>query len=149
MNQIYRYDRSTSNMEFQLNQQEIDRTFTSAMDPVDFFTIRIQFLADTDPFNCLSMYPLPSRAPVYAFVYTAPLATQLGSVLRLLGAPQRVRVKIFSHYLNLCCCFSPSIWWHIGEKCSEILVNQKSVKMNTDKTNQKKTHTQNKTIRGK
>lgn len=63
------------------------------MDPDELFTIKVQYLADTDPYNCLSMYPIPTRAPTYSFPCTAPLATQLGSVLRLLGAPHRVRVK--------------------------------------------------------
>lgn len=61
------------------------------MDPDELITIKVQYLADTDPYNCLSMYPIPSRAPTYSFACTTPLATQLGSVLRLLGAPQRVR----------------------------------------------------------
>ncbi|XP_055315365.1 FH1/FH2 domain-containing protein 1 isoform X4 [Sitodiplosis mosellana] len=60
------------------------------MEPDELFTIKVQYLADTDPFNCLSMYPIPSRAPTYSFTYSSPLATQLGSVLRLLGAPQRL-----------------------------------------------------------
>lgn len=61
------------------------------MDPDELITLRVQYLADTDPYNCVSMYPIPSRAPTYSFVSTTPLATQLGSILRLLGAPQRVR----------------------------------------------------------
>lgn len=71
------------------------------MDPDELFTIKIQYLADTDPYNCLSMYPIPSRAPTYSFAYTTPLATQLGSVLRLLDAPQRVRVNISIFNFNL------------------------------------------------
>lgn len=70
------------------------------MEPDELFTIKVQYLADTDPYNCLSMYPIPSRAPTYSFACTTPLATQLGSVLRLLGAPQRVRVSFISH-LNI------------------------------------------------
>lgn len=66
------------------------------MDPDELFTIRVQYLADTDPFNCDSMYPIPSRAPTFTFSCTIPLATQLGSVLRLLGAPQRVRELIYN-----------------------------------------------------
>lgn len=53
--------------------------------------LRVQYMLDADPFNSLSVYPLPSRAPVFSFVITTPLATQLGALLRLLGAPQRVR----------------------------------------------------------
>lgn len=60
------------------------------MDPDELLTLRVQYLADTDPFNCLSMFPIPSRAPTYSFACTTPLATQLGAILRLLGAPQRV-----------------------------------------------------------
>lgn len=52
--------------------------------------LRVQYMLDDDPFNSLSVYPLPSRAPVFSFVITTPLATQLGALLRLLGAPQRV-----------------------------------------------------------
>ena len=62
------------------------------LDPDELVTFRVQYLADTDPFYCLSMYPMPSRAPSYSFMCTTPLATQLGAVLRLLGAPQRVSV---------------------------------------------------------
>lgn len=62
------------------------------MDSDELVPIRIQYLADSDPYECASMFPIPSRAPAYSFAYTAPLATQLGSILRVLGAPQRVRV---------------------------------------------------------
>lgn len=62
-------------------------------DPDELLTLRVQYVVDTDPFNSLSMYPAPSRAPTYSFVCTTPLATQLGAILRLLGAPQRVRSK--------------------------------------------------------
>lgn len=65
------------------------------MDPDEFITLRVQYLVDTDPFNSLTMYPIPSRAPVHSFASTTPLATQLGALLRLLGAPQRVR--FFQH----------------------------------------------------
>lgn len=60
-------------------------------DPDELITLRVQYVVDSDPFNSLSMYPTPTRAPTYSFVGTAPLATQLGAILRLLGAPQRVR----------------------------------------------------------
>lgn len=63
------------------------------MDPDELLTLRVQYLADSDPFNCLSMFPIPSRAPTYSFACTTPLATQLGAILRLLGAPQRVSVQ--------------------------------------------------------
>lgn len=60
-------------------------------DPDELLTLRVQYVVDTDPFNSLSMYPAPTRAPTYSFVCTTPLATQLGAILRLLGAPQKVR----------------------------------------------------------
>lgn len=62
------------------------------MDPDELVTLRVQYIVDTDPLNCTSMYPIPTRAPTYAFATTMPLATQLGTILRLLGAPQRVRI---------------------------------------------------------
>ena len=61
------------------------------MDPDELITFRVQYLVDTDPLDCTSMYPIPTRAPTYAFAATLPLATQLGTILRLLNAPQRVR----------------------------------------------------------
>lgn len=64
------------------------------MEPDELLPIRVQYLADTDPYNCMSIYPIPSRAPTYSFECTTPLATQLGAILRLLGAPQRVRHSI-------------------------------------------------------
>lgn len=57
----------------------------------ELITLRVQYLVDTDPFSSLSIYPIPSRAPVYSFVVSAPLATQLGALLRWVLAPQRVR----------------------------------------------------------
>lgn len=65
------------------------------MDPDELITFRVQYLVDTDPLDCTSMYPIPTRAPTYAFAATLPLATQLGTILRLLNAPQRVRRFIF------------------------------------------------------
>lgn len=58
----------------------------------ELITFRVQYLVDTDPFSSLSIYPIPSRAPVYSFLLGVPLATQLGALLRVLGAPQRVRL---------------------------------------------------------
>ncbi|XP_058462451.1 FH1/FH2 domain-containing protein 3 isoform X6 [Malaya genurostris] len=60
------------------------------MDPDDLITVRVQYLVDSDPFNSLAMYPIPSRAPAFSFVSSAPVATQLGALLRHLGAPQRL-----------------------------------------------------------
>ncbi|XP_037940117.1 FH1/FH2 domain-containing protein 3-like isoform X5 [Teleopsis dalmanni] len=60
------------------------------MEPDELITLRVQYLVDTDPLNCTAMYPIPTRAPTYAFASTMPLATQLGTILRLLGAPQRI-----------------------------------------------------------
>ncbi|KAL9699903.1 hypothetical protein quinque_003344 [Culex quinquefasciatus] len=60
------------------------------MDPDDLITLRVQYLVDSDPFNSFAMYPIPSRAPAFSFASSAPLATQLGVLLRHLGAPQRL-----------------------------------------------------------
>ncbi|CAO1362298.1 unnamed protein product [Diamesa serratosioi] len=60
------------------------------MDPEELITLRVQYLVDSDPFSSLSIYPIPSRAPEYSFANATPLATQLGALLRLLGAPQRL-----------------------------------------------------------
>jgi hypothetical protein len=57
----------------------------------ELITFKVQYIVDTDPFTNLSIYPIPSRAPSFQFLTTVPLATQLGALLRLLGAPQRVR----------------------------------------------------------
>uniref|UniRef100_A0A1B0GLV1 FHOD1 N-terminal GTPase-binding domain-containing protein n=1 Tax=Phlebotomus papatasi TaxID=29031 RepID=A0A1B0GLV1_PHLPP len=59
------------------------------MDPDEVIPLRIQYLLDSDPFNSVSLFPIPSRAPTYNFISTAPLATQLGAILRILEAPQR------------------------------------------------------------
>lgn len=61
------------------------------MDPDELITLRVQYLVDTEPLNCTAMYPIPTRAPTYGFAATMPLATQLGTILRLLSAPHRVR----------------------------------------------------------
>lgn len=61
------------------------------MDPNELLPIRVQYLPDTDPYNCMTTYPIPIRAPTYSFACSTPLATQLGAILRLLGAPHRVR----------------------------------------------------------
>ncbi|EAT32905.1 AAEL014857-PA [Aedes aegypti] len=66
------------------------------MDPDDLITLRVQYLVDSDPFNSFAMYPIPSRAPAFSFASSAPLATQLGGLLRHLGAPQRVRCILVS-----------------------------------------------------
>ncbi|XP_053689827.1 FH1/FH2 domain-containing protein 3-like isoform X2 [Sabethes cyaneus] len=60
------------------------------MDPDDLVTLRVQYLVDSDPFNSFAMYPIPSRAPAFSFVGSAPMVTQLGALLRHLGAPQRL-----------------------------------------------------------
>lgn len=58
----------------------------------ELVTFRVQYLVDIDPFSSLSIYPIPSRAPVHSFLVGVPLSTQIGALLRLLGAPQRVRL---------------------------------------------------------
>lgn len=71
------------------------------MEPDDVsLTFRVQYLADTDPFNSVTMFPIPSRAPTYAFAGSTPLATQLGAILRLLGAPQRVSDQWIFSFLS-------------------------------------------------
>ncbi|XP_039966029.1 FH1/FH2 domain-containing protein 3 isoform X4 [Bactrocera tryoni] len=60
------------------------------MDPDELITLRVQYLVDTEPLNCTAMYPIPTRAPTYGFAATMPLATQLSTILRLLGAPHRI-----------------------------------------------------------
>lgn len=59
----------------------------------ELIALRVQYLVDLDPFSSLSSYPVPSRAPIHSFLPTVPLANQLGGLLRVLGAPQRVRRK--------------------------------------------------------
>lgn len=83
------------------------------MEPDEFYTFRVQYLADADPFNCLTMFPMPTRAPTYAFASSVPLATQLGAVVRLLGAPQRVHTHRHTLYLlllNLVLCESAALF---------------------------------------
>lgn len=58
----------------------------------ELISFRVQYLVDTDPFSSLSIYPIPSRAPVHSFLVGVSLSTQIGALLRLLGAPQRVRL---------------------------------------------------------
>lgn len=91
------------------------------MDPDEPITVRLQYLADIDPFNSLSMYPIPSRAPTYSFINTTPLATQIGAILRLLGAPQRVRnchclfFRHFTYYFfSYVSKFKNKRWRHIN-----------------------------------
>jgi len=50
---------------------------------------RVQYLNDTDPFNC-SSFPEPARPIVYTFLTDVPLVNQLVSLKRLLGAPHYV-----------------------------------------------------------
>jgi len=62
---------------------------------------RVQYLNDTDPFNCTSL-PEPTRPIVYTFLTDVPLANQIVSLKRLLGAPHYV-MSTFSS--QLCCQF--------------------------------------------
>lgn len=64
----------------------------------ELITLRVQYLVDTDPFSSLSIYPVPSRAPVYSFMISTPLATQLGALLRFIAAPQRVRTENYKTF---------------------------------------------------
>ena len=71
------------------------------MDSSELITLRVQYLADADPFNSVSMFPIPARAKYYSFISNEPLATQLAPVLRLLDAPQRVRFFSFNFSIFL------------------------------------------------
>ncbi|TRY97376.1 hypothetical protein DNTS_032897 [Danionella cerebrum] len=56
------------------------------------FACRVQFLDDTDPFNCTN-FPEPTRAPVFSFRWDIPLINQLAGVHRLLRAPHKPRPR--------------------------------------------------------
>ncbi|XP_030373200.1 FH1/FH2 domain-containing protein 3-like isoform X1 [Scaptodrosophila lebanonensis] len=60
------------------------------MEPDELITFRVQYLVDSDPLDATTVFPIPMRAPTYAFATTMPLATQLGTILRLLNAPHRI-----------------------------------------------------------
>lgn len=64
------------------------------MEPDELITFRVQYLLDSDPLSATTAFPIPVRAPTFAFATTMPLATQLGTILRLLNAPQSVRNTI-------------------------------------------------------
>lgn len=66
------------------------------MDPNEMITLRVQYLIDTNPLDCISLHPMPPRAPTYAFSSTIPLVHQLGSILRKLNAPQTVRFLVLN-----------------------------------------------------
>lgn len=53
------------------------------------FVCRVQFLDDTNPFNCTN-FPEPTRPPLYTFREDIPLINQLAGVHRLLKAPHKV-----------------------------------------------------------
>jgi len=56
---------------------------------------RVQYLNDTDPFNCAS-FPEPTRPVLYTFLTDVPLVNQLLSLKRLLGAPHYVTLNFSS-----------------------------------------------------
>ncbi|XP_032593216.1 FH1/FH2 domain-containing protein 3 isoform X3 [Drosophila grimshawi] len=60
------------------------------MEPDELITFRVQYLLDSDPLSETIAFPIPTRAPTYAFTTTMPLVTQLGTILRLLNAPQSI-----------------------------------------------------------
>lgn len=66
------------------------------MEPDELITFRVQYLVDSDPLSACTAFPIPVRAPTYAFATTMPLANQLGTILRLLNAPQSVRYSVFT-----------------------------------------------------
>lgn len=70
------------------------------MEPDELITFRVQYLLDSDPLSATTAFPIPVRAPTFAFATTMPLATQLGTILRLLNAPQSVR-NTLSLYLYI------------------------------------------------
>ncbi|KAM4687401.1 FH1/FH2 domain-containing protein 3 isoform 2-T2 [Discoglossus pictus] len=53
------------------------------------FVCRVQFLDDTDPFNCTN-FPEPTRPPSYSFREDIPLINQIVGVHRLLKAPHKI-----------------------------------------------------------
>lgn len=56
----------------------------------DTFTCRVQYLNDLDAFSLTTLFPEPSRPPLFQFNVNIPLINQLPSVHRLLNAPHRV-----------------------------------------------------------
>lgn len=56
----------------------------------DTFTCRVQYLNDLDAFSLTTLFPEPSRPPLFPFNVNIPLINQLPSVHRLLNAPHRV-----------------------------------------------------------
>lgn len=58
----------------------------------DTFTCRVQYLNDLDAFSLTTLFPEPSRPPLFQFNVNIPLINQLPAVHRLLKAPHRVGV---------------------------------------------------------
>lgn len=56
----------------------------------DLIKLRVQYVADTDPFTCLSMFPIPTRPVQYSFLLVTPLVHQMNNLIRVLNAPHRV-----------------------------------------------------------
>lgn len=56
----------------------------------DLIKLRVQYVADTDPFTCLSMFPIPTRPVQYSFLLVTPLMHQMNTLIKVLNAPQRV-----------------------------------------------------------
>lgn len=59
----------------------------------DLFTCRVQYLNDLDAFSLTTLFPEPSRPPLFQFNVNMPLVNQLAAVHRLLNAPHRVIIK--------------------------------------------------------
>lgn len=101
----------------EIYQQKCSKTTVWTVKKVNFkmdeelTTLRVQYLIDTDPFSSLSIYPVPSRAPVYSFKISTPLATQLGALLRCIAAPQRVRRNFTKTFLGLTVLLFTRIKW--------------------------------------
>lgn len=61
---------------------------------MEWFTCRVQFVNDTDPFayTSITSYPEPTRPPLHTFNFDLPLIDQLAAVHRLLRSPHKVPI---------------------------------------------------------
>lgn len=70
----------------------------------DLIKLRVQYVADTDPFTCLSMFPIPTRPVQYSFLLVTPLVHQMNNLIKVLNAPQRVS-EFIKDYVDISCQF--------------------------------------------
>lgn len=68
----------------------INNSNNSSDSESDLIKLRVQYVADTDPFTCLSMFPIPTRPVQYSFLLVTPLMHQMNTLIKVLNAPQRV-----------------------------------------------------------